>query len=348
MIINQTTPRTMIEAMRQAPRPTTLLQDLTGVNSRIRRHNTKYIEIDKVFGDQLIATYVARNGKAKPLGKKGYENHIHLAPYLKTIFTMTDEDTEVRDPGTTVYDGIGSFTPKLAEGLNVMRDRFMRVDEQQLATALNTGAIAVSGEGVSYTISFDQDAGHLITLTGTDVWTNAASTPAANLRTWSQLPIRKGAPSPSWMVGDVDAIVAFAEHADITGKLDNRRIEQGQIDPEQLELQNATYYGTWKDAGVFLDLYTYQGFYETTDGSTVTKVNYMPAGTVFLGSRNADVRKHYCKISNTKARDLNFFADEFPLMIEPDDGSSISVQLESSRMIGLHQPNAFVRAKVLA
>ncbi len=347
-LTNQYTPRTMIAAMRQTPRPTSFLQEMTGINRRVQTHKTKYIEIDKVFGDQLIATYTARQGQPKVLGKKGYDNHIHFAPYLKERYALTDEDTEIRDAGTTIYDGIGDIDAQMMKGLNVLRDRFGRVDEQQIATAINTGKIAVSGDGVSYEIDFDQNADHLVTLTGTALWDNAASDPRQNLIDWNQLIDDKGAPGASWLIGDVTSIKAFIDHADIKDKLDNRRIKMGEINPAVLRQQRATYYGNWTDAGVNVDIYTYQGYYETTDGSTVTQVRYMPAGTVFMGSADADVRKHYAKISNVKARSLGFQAQQFPLVIEPEDGSSISIQLESAPMVGFHQPNAFVRAKVLA
>lgn len=348
-LTNQYTPRSMIAAMIQKPRPTSFLQDMTGVNNNIQRHNTKVIEIDKVFGNQLVAGYVARHGKANALGKRGYENHFHVAPYLKEMFSLTDEDTEVRDPGTTIYDGIGSFMPKLGKGLDELRDRFRLVDEVQLADAMNTGTITIQGEGVDYVIDFDQAAAHLVTLTSTDLWSDTTnSDPSENLREWAELIDDKGAPNPEWVIGDTTAMRAFTRHPKVTGALDLRRVENGGLNYSLLRQQRATYIGRWVDIGVDVELYSYNGYYETSDGSTITQNRFMPAGTVFMGSSMGDMRKHFAKISNVKARDLNFFADQFPLIIEPDDGSSISVQLESSPMIGMHQPNAFVRAKVLA
>jgi len=345
-LTNQYTPRTMVSAMRQTPRPSTFLYDLLGLGSNVQRHNTQYIELDKVFGDQLIAGYVNRQGQPHVVGRAGYDNVIHVAPYLKERFVITDEDTEVRDPGTTIYDGIADLDMQVMRGLNQLRDRFTRVDELQAAQALQAGTITVLGEDVDYTVNFGQDAGHLVTLTLADRWTESTATILDDLTDWAQLIDDKGAPGPAWLVGDPVAMRLMLNDTDVRALLDNRRVEVGEINPRLIREQRATFLGTLRYIGLDIDLYSYQGYYETTDGSTVTQTRYMNAGTVVMGSSNAYVRKHFAKISNLKAQPLGFFADQFPLVIEPLDGSSRIIQLESAPMIGLHQPNAFVRAKV--
>lgn len=343
-LTNQYTPRTMVDAMRQVARPTTFLYEKLGLMSsaRIKRHNTKYIELDKVFGNQLVAGYVNRHGPAHVVGKLGYSNVIHVSPYLKEKYVFTSEDTEVRDPGMTIYDGIANIDAAVMNALNVLRDRFIRVDELQIAQALQTGKITVSGDGVSFEIDFGQDAGHLITLSGTARWTESTSDKLTQIGTWCSLIEDKGAPTPTWMIGEKSAIQNLISDTNVKAFLDNRAIEIGSIRPQYLSAQRATYVGTLTYIGYSLDLYTYQGLYETTDGSTVTTNRYMTTSNIILGSDNADVRKHYCKIENLKAKDLGFRADMFPLMVEMEDGSAAYVQLESAPMVGLHQPNAFV------
>jgi len=157
----QITPREMVEAMRQNPRPSTFLRDL--FVRREQYSNKTIIEIDKVNGSQIIANFVARSGGPNVVGKAGYETLLHAAPYLYEKIPYGPDDLDVRGAGMTVYDDpSAALNERVAEWLMDLDDRFTRNEEKQIADAILTGEISVSGKGVNYTVDFDQKAAHIL------------------------------------------------------------------------------------------------------------------------------------------------------------------------------------------
>lgn len=341
-LTNQYTPRMMAAAMRQYPRPTNFLMSMIGVNNNIIRTNKKYIELDKVFGNHVVAGFTDRQGEPHVVGKGSFENRIHVAPYYKERVTFTPSDVDTRDAGTTIYeDQSNQIDRMVARGLNELQDRLDRAEELQTAEALQTGQINVSGKDVNYTIDFGMKAGHIITLAGADRWTEATPPDMlGQMSDWAQLIEDTGAPSPEWVIGERSAMDNLIKNTNILAYLDNRRVERGEIDIRLIRGQRATYLGTLRNVGLDVDLYAYQGMYSKMDAGTLTNYRYMNTAQIIMGSSLSDVRKYYTKIENLKAG--GFMADRFPHIYQEADGSAEHLQVESGPMVGLHQPDAFV------
>ena len=73
-------------------------------------------------------------------------------PYTKQRMVLTVEDLDDRLPGNTVYDSGSSQTRRdalLGKYLGKLDKRVVRLEEFQLAQALQTGKATISGNGVA-------------------------------------------------------------------------------------------------------------------------------------------------------------------------------------------------------
>lgn len=334
--------REMLALMRQRPRPTTFLSNLF-VKSR-RTSKTKYLEIDQIFGGQMVAGYVNRQGGPNVVGKGGYQTLIHVAPYVYEQLAYTPSDVDTRMAGNTVYDDVDPVAMLVAEWLADLEDRFVRLEELQVAEALQDGIITVQGKDVDYTVDFQQSAEHKKTLTGDDRWGEVDEDILGNLRDWNEEIIDTGAPAPDVLIGDTKSIALLKANDEIRSLLDNRRIDTGAINPRQIRDQRATYEGRLAGSGFDVDIYTYQGMYQSIDSGVKTNHRYMDEYTVILASTSMDFRFHYGKIENFKAP--GFMGTRFPNRWESQDGKQRFITMESGPMAGLHQPDAVIRCKV--
>jgi hypothetical protein len=332
----------MLDAFKLAPRPTSFLQDQL-ITDPVKTHDTAYLEIDKVFEGESIASYSARDGGPDVVGKDGYDTLLHVAPYMYDEMTMTPKDADTRLPGNTIYEGSSgaNVDVRTGENLNLMRDRFKRREEQQIAEGLRTGKIEVDGRGVKYTIDFKMPAAHKITLTAGDVWGSTTEDKLAQLEDWSELIQDAGAATPSRLYMAMNVARLLVKDTNIRALLDNRRIEQGQIDFRQLEQQRATYFGTLAGIGLNVELYAYQGSYKPDGGS---RTRYIPDDYLIMTSPNVKVVKHYSKIENFKAG--GFVGEVFPNMWMEESGKRKHMSLESGPLIELREPEGVVAVKV--
>jgi hypothetical protein len=331
----------MLRVMRQYPRPTTFLRNLLVKEETVT--NKTVIEIDQVFGNQGVAAYTSRSGGPEVIGKDGFKTMLHFAPYSYTEMPYTSEDLDVRSAGSTVYDEVDPAASMIARHLGKMDDKLTRLEELQIAQALQTGKITVAGRDVNYEIDFGMAASHLITLAGGAKWdTPATRDILGNLQTWSSLIADTGAPAPDFLVGDTAAMGYLISDSTIKDMLDNRRIEAGRINYKEINGQRCTYIGNLMSVGINLDLYAYQGKYGAVNTGTLT--SYMNSKTVILGSSQADLRFHYARIENTKAP--GFRGKRLPYQYETPNGRSRFLAMESSPLFGYHQPDAFVSAVV--
>jgi len=339
--IIQYTPVELVRAMRQIPTDTTFLQDLF---VKERNYTDKeYIEIDQVFGTQTIATYVSRDGDSTKIGKDGYNSKLHFAPYINEEITYTSRDVNVRLAGVNRYEANAeqAIAQRTAKWLQQLQGRVMRREEQQVAEALSTGKVAVSGVDVDYEVDFGQNANNLITLAGANIWGTGTEDKTAQMETWSALIADSGAPTADVMILGTEAAQLFLKDSTILGNLDNRRVERGEINLKQINSQRATYLGTYSGVGMNIEVYSYQGLYTNSSG---TDVPYIPTDYAIMGSTQADFRFHYAKIENLKEGD--FQGRWFPLQWIDDNGKKGHITLESSPLVGMHQPAAFVAVEV--
>lgn len=340
--IAQYTPREMLAAMKQFARPTSFLQDMF-VKQRVKSTKT-ILEIDKVLGSQMAAAYVDRQGGPNVVGKNGKETLLHVAPYVYEQVRYTPSDIDTRDAGSTVYDNNTDIISQLMNSaLMDLDSRMVRTEERQLAEALQTGVVTVAGKGVNYTVDFFQKASHIKDVSVSAPWSTTGN-PLSTLEAWCEQIDNTSAPGAGVVIGDRLAMNALIKDPEVLELLDTTNYNIGEINISLNREQRATFLGTLKGVGMHLDLYSYQGIYETVVGESIVQNPYMLPKRVILASKEMDTRFHYGKIENFNA---NFVGTRFPNVVAPEDGKNRFITMESSPLVGLHQPDAVISAVVL-
>ena len=323
-LVTQYTPKEMLRMMLQVPLPTNFLSSML-INERNMTNKT-IIEIDQV------------------IGKSGLSTLLHVAPYMYEQLPYKPSDVDVRGSGSTVYDDSAAFLAgRVERWLTDLENRFIRAEERQMAEALQSGIVTVSGKDVDYVVDFKQKAAHLLDVSISAPWTGAADK-LAQIQEWAQLISDTGAPGAGILIADTKAMNLLLADTAILALLDNKRVERGEINFTQLREQRATFCGTLRGPGFDIDLYSYQGMYQTAAGSVLTTNRYMNDNTIILTSREMDTRFHYAKIENFKTGD--FRGQRFPNHWETEDGKNRYMTMESSPLVGLHQPDGVVRVIV--
>lgn len=337
--------RTLMGIMMTMKRPRTFLRDtfFTG----IKEFATKAVDIDIKVGTRKLAAYVSPLAEGKVVEGQGYRTDSFTPPYVKEKVTIKPQDLFEREAGATIYAGGDSPAARaareLGEKLGDLEDRFTRLEEFQCAQALDTGIVTCVGEGINATVDFQMPAAHKITLSGTDLFTDAASKPDEFLIDTCAMIAQASGLAPDRAIIGLDAWKAFSSNAAIKEKLNNRRIITGQINPQNLP-NGVTYLGTFSDAGVDLDMYAYQEWY--VDPATSTEKPMVPVDKLWLGSTRARNKKLYGAIQDLKAGGLAAMA-RFPKSWEQEDPSVRWLMLQSAPLMGLLEPGAFASAKVI-
>lgn len=305
---------------------------------------TEKIDIDIVKGQRRLAPFVRHSSKAKQVERIGYETKTFEPPYIKMKMSTNAGDALKRQPGINIYQNNGSVADManqlLAKDLMGLQDMVVRREEWMASQLLETGKIVVSGDDYDAEIDFGMAASHKITLTGTDLWTDANSTPLDDLREWFDKIGEDCGLNPDVVVMGRSVANAFTRHNDVKQMLDNRRIEMGQIDPRLLP-NGAIFLGTLKDPAV--DVYRYNEYYYD-EGTSSTKP-MVPVDKLFMGSTQARTARHYSLIKDLQAG--NAAVRFFPKSWEEQDPSIRWLLVQSGALVCMHQPDGFLVAKAV-
>lgn len=334
------TPREMLAMVEQKPAPDNFLRGKF-VRGEFYSDKTQ-LEIDKVIGTQAIAQYSSRTGGPGVVDKTGYSTLLHVAPYIYEQIPFTSQDVDVRAPGETIYGANAgqSLAKKTSDWMMKLEERINRREEQQMASALISGTVVVSGAGVSYTVDYGMPAAQKITLTAGDVWGTTTSI-IPQLTAWATLLSNRGYIATD-LIMDPATAALLCNDTTVKAVLNNWRINMGQIQPQVVAGQRASYIGNLGSIGFNLDLWSYAGVYETSTGSYT---NYLGADrAIMVASPSIDCRAHYGKIENLKQG--NFIGKRFPNMWIEEDGRKGFITLESAPLIAIHNPECVVSVQV--
>jgi hypothetical protein len=303
---------------------------------------TETVQIDIMKGSRRMAPFQSPLVEGKVIANKGFSTNLYKPAYVKPKIITTAQHALNRLAGEIVY---GTMTPqrraemKLAEDLLFLRDTVKRRKEWMAVTGLTTGKIPVVGDGVSYEIDFLMAATHIITLTSTDLWSDAASDPITNLNTWKTNNSRDSGLASDILIFGSGAWAAFKNHAKVKAYFNDFFRMQSALNPAPV-INGAQYMGTIDEIGC--KMYTYDEFY-LPDGSE-TNTALFPTDKVLLGSTRADCRVHYGAIQDLEALVPLM---EFPKTWDEKDPSAKFLQLQSAPLPAVHQVDAFTVAKVI-
>ncbi len=335
--------RTMLKALEEMPPARTFLMDTFFNETKF--FDTEFVEIDIKKGVRRVAPYVRPTSAGKPTSRIGYKTEAYKAPYIKPYFETKAGDFLVKSIGQNVYNQGGTpiqrARQQIGKDLAELDQMITRREEIQASDLMHTGKITVKGDGYDEEIDFGMSASHIITETGTDLWTDADSRPLEALRTWSELISDDSGLIPGKAIFGSSALNAFMDHADLKSKLDTRRIDLGIIKPTQLP-KGIRYYGHINE--IDLDIYSYSEKYiDPDDGSTVKTL--VDPKKVLLASDAAYTTKNYGMIQDLDS--LNAVR-RFPSVWTEKNPSKRFIMLQSAPLLGLNQVDAFAAAQVIA
>lgn len=342
MSINIYETRTMLQAMRQeAPTNMFLLDILFGT---VETFDTEHVDIDIVKGDERLAPFVSPRVEGKLMEEQGFSTRSYKPGYVKPKYiTQAADLIKDRNAGDNIYDGDAPnrAATRLAKQLTDGEAQIARREEWMAAQGLTTGKVDVVGDGVNYQIDFGMDPDHIVTLSGTDLWSDETnSDPLGDIADWSVLIADDGNANANILIGGKDAIQALFKNTAVTKALDTRRITLGEIMPSALA-PGVSYYGTLIANGVNVDVYQYIGSYTDENG---VRQRYIPDGKIVLTSTEADFRRNFGAIADLEAGLVPMMA--FPKSWESKDPSARHVLIQSAPLPAPHQIDAIVTATV--
>jgi hypothetical protein len=338
------TPRTMTEALLQEKRPGAFL-----INTffPVRpTHQTEAVDIHIVDGKRKLAPFVNPNSEGVLVEKNSRTAETFVPPLIKPKDRTSAEDILASvNPGNAVYVEGGQTVEEraalmLMDDMRRLDDMIVRREEWMASRALFTGAISIKGQGVDETIDFAFKTTHKPTLSGTSLWTDAASKPFDDLRTWKTLIAKDAGVTATDVVLGSSAAAAFFANDQIQKLFDLRQITVGQLNPTMENLpQGVTYLGRVTALG--LDLWTYDEWF--VDDQTGNEAEMVPTDRILVVSRQANFKLHYGAIPEIPPVVGSRWVKSW--MQEDPAGRFLMVQARPLPVP--HQKDAIVSAKVV-
>lgn len=351
MSIDMFDTRTMLEAVEQIPRPTLFLRD-THFPQAVPA-DTETLDIDIIKGGRKLAPFVNPLQEGKVVARTGFTTSTIKPGYIKIKRPTSAGDLLVRSPGATIYAGGETIEQRaqklLGRDMQELMDEIDRREEWMAAKAMDTGAVTMTVKGdtgdQSVTIDFNMSATHKVTLSSTDLWSDAASSPLTKLVAWAQLIRKDSGLSPDRLYLGTDAAIAFMKNAEIQKVMDMRAVDVGEIKPSALP-SGVSYFGRIAVPGLFVDVYCYDEWFE--DETTGTLTPMLPAKKAWLTSTRAVNRTQYAVIQDIEAIDGGQAAvSRFPKSWITKDPAVRWLMIQSAPLPTLKQPDSIVSAQVL-
>jgi len=344
--------REMIDPLNTMFEPRSFLLDT--FFSTVETHDVEAIDVEIHKGKRRLAPFVSPRSKGRTVKRDSMRLRTYKPPYLKPKRACDAEMVLKRGFGQPLYGGVPTPEERaakmLADDLVEMGMEIERREEWMAAHALFTGKIIVSGivdDGdessvVDDEIDFQMSASNKIVLTGAALWSDAASSPINNLRAWRRLVSQNSGRTARVAVMGSNVVDKFVDNASVKAKLDNRRIDMGIINPQELP-DGVTYWGYLGDPGI--DIYTYDEWYVDDDGNEQPMV---PVNKIMLGATNAMTKRHYGPIRDLDAIDDGVVeARYYPKSWKTKDPSQRYVMVQSAPLVVPHEIDAFLHATVV-
>lgn len=224
----------------------------------------------------LYSRFAPENTSALPVGEGTGKLRTAKIPH-QPIKTSLNPSDVFRERGLRFYDEEDPRTVQRAQ--EIINERVLEIVDQHTARFDHTfewmgvqamrGMLEYSIHGQdSFQADYQRPASHEVVLSGTALWTDAASNPAVNIRTAQKaINAATGIPASSVIaICDSTAAAAFTQNDEVLATLDNRNVRAGVLDLTQ----------GYGDAGTLGYLGTFAGcaFWELDNSMTVAGTSY--------------------------------------------------------------------------
>lgn len=334
--------RAMVAAMRQEKKTGNWFLDT--FFPKVDPIISETVDIDIIKGKRRMAPFQSPIVEGVVVAQNGFTTNSYKPAYVKPKGILTAQNViKNRVAGESAYSLKSPEEREamlLAEQLNDFEDMIIRREVWMGAQQLANGYVDVVGEGVNYRIDLLMDSDHKITLSGTDMWTDAGSNPKEDIADAVSLIQKDAGLSADTILGNASTIEKFVSHAKIQTLLNTRLIDMGLINPKDLG-NGVSYYGYIIVGGKTLSIYAYDDWYEDTNG---VEHPMFEDGRIIVTSSRADARRHYGAIYDKKAGYAAL--PRFPKTWDVEDPSATWLMVQSAPLPAFHQIDAIVSMKV--
>ncbi|WP_372713340.1 major capsid protein [Ilyobacter sp.] len=336
--------KTLIAATKQTKKPNMFLWNLL-ISKSVDEMTSKF-EVHTKKARRKMAPFVGKYINGQLIKKDGF-SIMEIEPGLLKPFTIAHaEDMLKQQFGQTVY-GDSVSSEEMAEGqmakeLAELTDTIARREMWLLSKLITTGSMPIDGEGVSRAITYGSDEGNFETLSGTELWTDAASDPIAYLKE-KQLEILKATGiNIDSIIMTPEASSAFQSNENVTAKLKYTTADVMRIEPRSLG-DGAKYIGTIPE--LELDIYSYVDWVENP--ATEADESLLPAGGI-VGVKSKSFEVHYGAIAQKSEGGKGVFVgDRIPKVWSPEGADYDCLRLASAPAIVPDDADGWFYSKVV-
>lgn len=245
----------------------------------IQTEESEEIHFDKLDGAKKLAPFVSPVVQGQIVQERGFTTKTFKPAYIKPKTPLDPTRPLRRSAGEQIGGQLSAsaradliLVQEMENHLQMIRNRM----EWMAAQILRTGKVTISGEGYQEVeVNFGRTSGHTVTLTSTDVWDDAGSTPRDDLQDWATLIAKNSGGNGQDVIMEPDAWKKFRAHADVKAVIDFRRTTDTQVAAGAMRERGLVFRGTVDG----FNIWTYQDWYQAADG-TVTP--FLPADTVLM------------------------------------------------------------------
>lgn len=318
------------------------------------------IEFSKVNSLRRVAPFVSPSSEGVAIYNNRETVSRVTTAYIKLLDSVRAEDfTGKLEVGAGELGAGRKLTPaqrwnfRIAE-LTVQHETAInnRI-ELMCFEAIADGIVTVRDDdtnAVTY-VNFGRDPSHTITLSGAALWSATTSDPLGNFTAWKTLARRPKGPASSqrfgsapvlWIMG-ASAAAAFRANEAVKKELDLNyaRTSQTRINTGVLDGLDIEYIGRLNNGD---DVWMYNEYYEDVNGDIVPVMD--PRDVIGINPAAVNGQIAFGTIANFKANLASM--ERFPNMFPNASGSEVYLSNESAPMVFPVNPNATLRARVLA
>lgn len=305
---------------------------------------TRYIDFDVVDESQKLAPFVAPTVQGKVIGKEVFDGRRYAPGYVKPKGVVDPSQLIERMAGEAYTGELSIAQRRDAVVANMTRDfknRIVRRWNWMAAQAALYGEVTIASDDYpTVVVNFGRDAGQTDVLTGTDLWTNAASVPLEDIDRMNRQTLLLSGYSSTGVIMGPTAWAAFIAHASVKALLETRRGSTSTAEVGPGDGKPYQFKGTFGEVNVWV----YNEIYEDDAGASQPFMD--PRDVFSCATEGFEGVRCFGAILDKKAgwQALDIFAK----MYEQEDPSVEYLLLQSAPLMVPKRPNASWRMRVTA
>lgn len=314
-----------------------------------QNHATRQIYYGKSEATDKLAVFVNPYENPRLVAQLSKTAKLFELPITREKKFFTAEDLAKEKTVGEIFIGDASeianaSTQKVLNEIQELKNRVTRLQEWMAIQALSNGSVEVSQDNIAFKIDYGFVTNtHLVTNTGTDLWSNASSKPLDQIDTYKIAMAKRGYQATDLVLGSA-AARDFKNHADVKANSLRNGYLIGNIDRTKPFTDYGNYIGNFGG----LDVWEY--FYNYTNSSNVSTVMLTTTKALFIGAptdmtpANQPFRVHTGPIYRVnQSGQVQTFRNQMLLESILDDGkTNIEWRLEQCSLPAIHDADAVV------